>query len=128
MAHARAYNPSKILIEDAGVGTALAAELKNAGFPAISVKPEADKKTRMKIQSAKFEGGLVFLPTHAPWLADYEAELFAFPNARYNGQVDSTAQALACDHSGYDFKVIADGMEKFVSGLVFQQYFRGRIV
>ena len=119
MAHARAYNPSKILIEDAGVGTALAAELKNAGFPAISVKPEADKKTRMKIQSAKFEGGLVFLPTNAPWLADYEAELFAFPNARYNDQVDSTAQALACDHSGYDFKVIADGMERFVSLLAF---------
>jgi phage terminase large subunit-like protein len=74
------------------------------------------------------EGGSVFLPTHAPRLADYEAELFAFPNAHYNDQVDSTAQALACDHSSYDLNVLADGMEKFTSALLFQPYFGGRIV
>jgi hypothetical protein len=44
---------------------------------------------------------------------------FAFPNAHYNDQVDSTAQPLACDHSSYDFNVLADGMEKFTSALLF---------
>jgi hypothetical protein len=59
---------------------------------------------------------------------DYEAELFAFPNARFDDQVDSTAQALASDQSTFDLKALADGMEKLCSGLVFQQLFRGRIV
>ena len=60
IAHARAYNPHKILIEDAGVGTALSKELKNAGLSATAVKPERNKQTRMSIQSAKFESGQVF--------------------------------------------------------------------
>jgi predicted phage terminase large subunit-like protein len=82
--HAREYRLHRILIEDTGVGTALVGELKKAGLPAIAVKPERDKRTRMSIQSAKFESGLVFLPYQAAWLHDYEAELFAFPNVRFD--------------------------------------------
>jgi predicted phage terminase large subunit-like protein len=63
IAHARAYNPHKILVEDAGVGTALSEELKNAGLSATAVKPERNKQTRMSIQSAKFESRQVFFPT-----------------------------------------------------------------
>ena len=77
--HARAYKPNKILVEDAGVGTALAKELRNSGLSAVAVKPEADKKTRAKIQSSKFQSGRVYFPKEAPWLADYTAEIFAFP-------------------------------------------------
>jgi len=128
IAHARTYNPHKILIEDAGVGTALIQELKNAGLSAIAVKPERNKQTRISIQSAKFEAGLVFFPKQATWLADFEAELFAFPNVRYDDQVDSTAQALASDHSTYDLGVIADGMGRLSSALAFQQLFSGRVV
>jgi phage terminase large subunit-like protein len=82
----------------------------------------------MKLQSAKFESGAVFFPRHAPWLADYTAELFASPNARFDDQVDSTSQALASDHSTFDLKALADGMERLSSGLAFQQCFRGRVV
>ena len=49
----------------------------------------------MSIQSGKFESGQVFHPYEAPWLADYEAELFVFPNGRHDDQVDSISQALA---------------------------------
>ena len=49
IAHAREYRPHKILIEDTGVGTALVEELKKAGLPAIAVKPERNKRTRMSI-------------------------------------------------------------------------------
>jgi predicted phage terminase large subunit-like protein len=128
--HARAYNPKKILIEDSGssVGTALAGELKKAGLPAIGVKPERNKKTRMSIQSSNFEAGLVFFPEQAPWLHDYEAEVFAFPNVRFDDQVDSTAQALASDHSAFDVNAYADGMSRLSSGLVFGQLFIGRVV
>src|SRR6516162_10894917 len=87
--------PDTILIEDIGVGTALLAELKQAGLSAIGVKPEHDKVTRMSIQSAKFESGRVRFPREAPWLSGLEAELFSFPNGRHDDQVDSISQALA---------------------------------
>ena len=61
----------------------------------IPIKPEHDKKTRMSIQTAKFESGRVLFPTHAPWLADFEDELCAFPRGRHDDQVDSVSQALA---------------------------------
>ena len=40
------------------------------------------------------ENGLVFLPTQAPWLLDYVAEIASFPKAKHSDQVDSTSQAL----------------------------------
>ena len=66
------------------------------------MKPKHDKKIRMAIQSAKFESGQVFFPKEAPWLADLEAELFAFPSGRHDDQVDSISQALGqrARHSG----------------------------
>jgi predicted phage terminase large subunit-like protein len=96
------HKPSRILIEDTGTGTALIQELKRMGRAAIAVRPERDKIARMSIESSKFEAGLVHLPERAPWLAEFEAELFAFPNARYDDQVDSASQALAKGVSGYN--------------------------
>jgi predicted phage terminase large subunit-like protein len=102
MAHAEAHKPNKILIEDTGVGTALAPELKKAGFSAIAIKPEHNKITRMSIQSAKIESGLLSISNNAPWLAELEPELFGFPNVRHDDQVDALSQALAHADSGYD--------------------------
>jgi predicted phage terminase large subunit-like protein len=65
------------------------------------VKPERDKIARMAVQSAKFEAGQVFLPVSAPWLAVFEAELFAFPGAKHDDQIDSMSQALG-HQGGYD--------------------------
>src|SRR4029077_1052048 len=101
ISHANARKPNKILIEDAGVGNALVKEMQNAGLSAIAIKPEHDKRTRMSIQSAKFASGQVFFPNEAPWLLDLENELFAFPNAGHDDQVDSISQALAHKISGY---------------------------
>jgi predicted phage terminase large subunit-like protein len=93
--HAKLHKATDILIEDAGVGTALIQELKTAPFSVIPVKPEYDKQTRMSIQSGKIESGQLFLPKEAPWLADFKAELFAFPRSRHDDQVDALSQALA---------------------------------
>ena len=128
IAHARAYGANKIFIEDAGVGTALIQELKTAGLPAIAVKPGRNKKTRMSIQSAKFESGLIFFPRQVSWPADYEAEIFAFPNVRFDDQVDSTSQALACGHSAYDLEAANKGWAEFTAALAFQRVFSGRVV
>jgi hypothetical protein len=48
----------------------------------------------MSFASAKFESGLVLLPERASWLADLEAELFAFPGSKHDDQCDSISQAL----------------------------------
>ena len=48
----------------------------------------------MAVASAKIEAGQVLLPRRAPWLAEFEAELFAFPAARHDDQCDSVSQAL----------------------------------
>jgi predicted phage terminase large subunit-like protein len=96
------HRPDKILIEDAGTGTALIQELGRLGWTVVGVQPQRDKQTRMSIQSAKFETGFVRLPEHASWLPEFEAELFAFPASRHDDQVDSVSQALAESDGGYD--------------------------
>ena len=74
---AKAHQPEIILIEEAGVGVALAAELKDAGLPAVPIKPDRDKVARMSVQSGKFQSGLVYLPKDAPWLSDlWRTQLF----------------------------------------------------
>src|SRR5271155_5153841 len=56
--------------------------------------PNGDKVMRLPAQTATIENGFVFLPDEAPWLADYLAEMTAFPAGRHDDQVDSTAQML----------------------------------
>jgi predicted phage terminase large subunit-like protein len=92
---AKKHKPNVILIEEAGLGRTLIKDLKAAGLPAVGVIPEGDKLTRLSIQLEKFANGQVFFPREAPWLVDFENELFAFPNDRYDDQVDALIQALA---------------------------------
>jgi predicted phage terminase large subunit-like protein len=120
--HANLHRPSKILIEDAGVGTALAQELRGSPFSAIPIKPEHDKITRMSIQSGKFESGRVYFPYRAPWLPEVEVELFAFPNSRFDDIVDSISQALAHGtHDIWDDTSIAN-LGKLTEALAFDRY------
>ncbi|RVQ69633.1 hypothetical protein EKN06_05590 [Croceicoccus ponticola] len=60
----------------------------------VSITPSKGKVERAQ-QSVKFEQGQIWLPTQAAWLAAYEAELFQFPQCKFNDQVDSTVQLLA---------------------------------
>ena len=95
ISQARKYRPNKILIEDAGLGRTLIKELRAAGLPAVGVIPDGDKWTRVSVQLEKFANRQVFLPRKAPWLSDFENEIFAFPNGGYDDQVDALIQALA---------------------------------
>jgi len=92
--HAASWKPRRVLVEDAGTGTGLLQELKGKVQGLRGVRPNGDKISRMSIASAKFEAGRVFFPKSAPWLADLEAELFAFPGGRHDDQCDSISQAL----------------------------------
>jgi predicted phage terminase large subunit-like protein len=111
------HKPAQILIEDAGVGTALIQELKTAHFSVIPVKPEHDKKIRMEIQSGKIENGQLFLPKEARWLADFEAEVFAFPNGRHDDQVDALSQALGHKSRSHWTNASLDGYSNLMNAL-----------
>jgi predicted phage terminase large subunit-like protein len=124
IAHGRAHRPTKVLIEDAGVGTALVAELKKC-FTVIAVKVDDNKKTRMSVQSAKFASGDVVSSRQAPWLEELEAELFAFPGSRYDDQVDSVSQALGHETQvhGWSAKSV-EGYNRLVEGMAMEAYWR----
>jgi predicted phage terminase large subunit-like protein len=110
--HAQNHRPNKILIEDAGTGSALIQELRFSRHNVVGVRPESDKLTRTQIVAAKFESGKVFLPVAAPWLAELEAELFSFPQSRHDDQIDSISQALSEKISSYDPGALADGLSR----------------
>ena len=90
------YKAKLVLVEDVGAGTPLVQELRGGKVSGIkAVKVQHDKISRMSAVSAKFESGEVYLPKRAPWLADFERELFAFPGAKYDDQCDAVSQALS---------------------------------
>jgi len=65
------------------------------GFPVIAYDPGSlDKVSRMQIQSAKIEGGIVFLPPVAPWLEEFLNEFRRFPHGAHDDQIDSVSQLL----------------------------------
>jgi predicted phage terminase large subunit-like protein len=107
IAHARAHHTNTILVEDAGAGIHLVPELKNAKLNAIPIRPQFNKRMRMAVQLDKFKNGVVLLPKQAPWLAQFEDELFAFPHCRHDDQIDALSQALGYEpqrhtYAGYE--------------------------
>lgn len=100
------YDPSVILIEDAGVGTGLIEDLRHEGLNAVEIQPTQSKEIRAHIQTPKFQSSRVLFPRSAPWLSELEAEVLAFPSGRNDDQVDSITQALA-----YEYLTIGSGVE-----------------
>jgi predicted phage terminase large subunit-like protein len=93
------WRPHATLIEEAGTAIGLIEELNYEFLGLIAVKPDRDKIARMAVASAKFEAGDIYFPEEASWLADLEAELFAFPGSRYDDQCDSISQAINDERS-----------------------------
>ncbi|GJE53392.1 hypothetical protein GOFOIKOB_6471 [Methylobacterium tardum] len=91
----RHWRANATLIEDTELGRALHQDLRRTGdLSTLLHRSRYDKEARLLAQAARFEAGQVHLPSDAPWLAAYIAELMAFPNGRHDDQVDSTSQAL----------------------------------
>jgi predicted phage terminase large subunit-like protein len=115
LALAKRHEPHAILVEDGGTGAALVQDLqKELGSRLELVRPEKEKLTRLYIQNEKFIEGHVYFPRNAPWLAELEAELLAFPGGQYDDQVDSLTQALAHKLTTYDPGVIAEGLARMM--------------
>ena len=84
------------LIEAKGDGQTLLSVFSGK-FPGIlPVKPRSDKEERANSITPYCHAGNVWLPVDAPWLGEFEAELFTFPAAANDDQVDMMSQAV--DH------------------------------
>jgi len=84
------WDPTQVLVEDTSSGMGLIQLLReNTTLPVIGRRPKQDKETRLSRHQGRFEAGSILLPAEASWLADFESELFAFPNGRYDDQVDA---------------------------------------
>jgi predicted phage terminase large subunit-like protein len=96
---ARSWNPTTLLIEDAGNGTALLQHLRNnepRGVPSpLGRKPKLDKLTRLEGVTPMIEAGDLLIPSEAPWLATFKAELLGFPSTRHDDQVDALSQLMS---------------------------------
>jgi predicted phage terminase large subunit-like protein len=89
------WNPGKVIVERAGTGIPLLHEFRNEGRGLLlGYQPLVDKVTRLEAQTAKLETGNFLLPEDAEWLEAFRHELRAFPNGRYDDQVDSMSQFL----------------------------------
>lgn len=97
-AHALEYKAQTLLVEDAASGNQLITMMREAkvtGVPLpLARKVEQDKTSRVHGMSPIIEQGRLVLPTSAPWLADFEAELTAFPSVRHDDQVDALSQLI----------------------------------
>jgi|SRR5690554_828457 len=94
------WNPSAVLIEDKASGQSLIQECRaSTRMPVIAIDTEGQNKTvRLLEVSPLIESGQLWLPEKADWLMDYESELFGFPIATHDDQVDATSQYLKWAH------------------------------
>ncbi len=122
---ARASSAYAVLIEDHGSGISLIQYAREALSNVIGIAQQADKATRMYAVTPILEGGTLHLPKSAPWLDDFLEEYLAFPNGKYDDQVDALSQFLNWHHSrpkatfevdwGWDEKPWLPGAERLVS-------------
>ena len=89
------WKPDLIVVEKSSTGLSLRPDLVRVGLiQARWLSPEKGKVERMVARSTKLEQSLVRLPPSAPWKERFVGEAAAFPNGKYDDQVDSMSQAL----------------------------------
>ena len=77
----------KLLIEDKASGTQL--------IDIESIKPDADKTSRLMGVSAYIENGTLLFPQEEkPWWSEFKKELLGFPNTKHKDQVDALTQCI----------------------------------
>ena len=89
------WKPDLLVVETTGVGRSLYSYLRQddrRGVRGLSLK--LNKIDRMLNETFTLEKSEVLLPAEASWKEVFISEGAAFPNGRYDDQVDSMSQAL----------------------------------
>lgn len=84
-----------IQIESVAYQLAIIQQLRRQGLPVREYKPIRDKVARASTAAVYYEGGRIYHPKQAHWLAEFEDELLKFPLAAHDDQVDATS--MACE-------------------------------
>ncbi len=114
------HNPSNVIIEDEGHGTALSQELNlDAMIRAIihAVGTGGINKTiRLSIEMDAVEAGNVYVPQFAPWLGPWQAELPQIPNGKFDDQGDSLAIGLKWlrEHAVSGMMIVSAGSREVI--------------
>ncbi len=87
-----------ILIEEKADGITVLSMRRRQVAGMIPVKPLTDKESRARAVQPITQSGCVLLPESAPWLAEWEREVFAFPATSHDDQVDTLSQMLEYLH------------------------------
>jgi len=88
------WRPAYFAVEQVGAQLSTVQLLRRDGLTIRAVDPHGQKKVEHSLElQIKSEAGQVWLPREAPWLADFEDELFHFPFATKDDQVDMASYA-----------------------------------
>lgn len=93
-------SPHALLIEDKMTGQALIQDIRSTtSLPVVPVQVSTDKVARAWPHVPYWEAGRVFFPTDErgvpePWVEEFLTELYTFPKAVHDDQVDAFTQLL----------------------------------
>jgi predicted phage terminase large subunit-like protein len=92
----REWKADALLIEGASTGHSLYQEVRRARLPGrlLCPTPKGSKLDRVAGRTAQLAAGSYLLPAAADWLRPLCHELVAFPDGRYDDQVDALVQFL----------------------------------
>ena len=97
------YRPDLIVVDGVGVGRGLAQELRNQGFRHLEVVNGKSKIVDAHTILPMIEGGRVSILANCPGLAEFRDEVIAFPDGKYDDQVDSMVQMLRLEDGAIRF-------------------------
>jgi predicted phage terminase large subunit-like protein len=88
------WRPSQMFVEQVAYQLTIVQEAKSRGLPVLGWIPRGDKLARAEFAAGRLEGGRVWFPSQAPWLAAWEEELLAFDTGLHDDQVDTLSMAV----------------------------------
>lgn len=92
--HAK-WQPAQIGVEATAFQLSIVQQAQRTGLPVTALRPDKDKISRAYTAAALAESKRLYLPEFAEWLADFEAELLAFPAGKHDDQVDVLSYAAS---------------------------------
>jgi predicted phage terminase large subunit-like protein len=90
------YRPSRILIEQTGLGIGALSYARRRGWKGVYpiVPDRRSKPARLLEHAPAILAQRISLPANAPWREAFIAEFVAFPHGDFDDQVDATTQYL----------------------------------